>query len=70
MLANPFSDHTDYGIGIGLRVSHYRHILENKPPLTAKEQLHRRGLRGESPSLVAESIRPDQYGRTRSQKAA
>ncbi|MDZ4287083.1 MAG: DUF692 domain-containing protein [Prosthecobacter sp.] len=31
MPANPFNGHTDYGIGIGLRVPHYRHILEKKP---------------------------------------
>ncbi len=31
MPANPFNAHTDYGIGIGLRVPHYRHILEKKP---------------------------------------
>jgi hypothetical protein len=28
-----------------------KRILENKPPLTAKEQLHRGGLRGENPSF-------------------
>jgi hypothetical protein len=31
MPANPFNAFTDYGIGIGLRVPHYRHILEKKP---------------------------------------
>ena len=31
MPANRFNGHTDYGIGIGLRIPHYRHILENKP---------------------------------------
>lgn len=31
MPANVFNNHTDYGVGIGLRVPHYRHILENKP---------------------------------------
>ena len=31
MPANPFNNHNDYGIGIGLRVPHYRHILEKKP---------------------------------------
>jgi uncharacterized protein (UPF0276 family) len=31
MPANSFNGHTDYGIGIGLRVPHYRHILEKKP---------------------------------------
>ncbi len=31
MPANAFNGHTDYGIGIGLRVPHYRHILEKKP---------------------------------------
>jgi len=31
MPANSFNAHTDYGIGIGLRVPHYRHILEKKP---------------------------------------
>lgn len=31
MPANPYNGHTDYAIGIGLRVPHYRHILEEKP---------------------------------------
>jgi uncharacterized protein len=31
MPANPFNNFTEYGIGIGLRVPHYRHILEKKP---------------------------------------
>lgn len=31
MAANRFNSFTDYGIGLGLRVPHYRHILEKKP---------------------------------------
>jgi uncharacterized protein (UPF0276 family) len=31
MPANPFNGFTDYGIGIGLRVPHYDHILSQKP---------------------------------------
>ena len=31
MPANAFNGRTDYGIGIGLRVPHYAHILEKKP---------------------------------------
>ncbi len=31
MPANRFNAFTDYGIGIGLRVPHYAHILEQKP---------------------------------------
>jgi len=31
MPANRFNAHTDYGIGIGLRIPHYQHILEKKP---------------------------------------
>ena len=31
MPANSFNNFTDYGIGIGLRVPHYRHILAKKP---------------------------------------
>src|SRR6478736_5296228 len=31
MPANRFNNFHDYGIGIGLRVPHYRHILEKKP---------------------------------------
>lgn len=31
MPANRFNAFTDYGIGIGLRIPHYRHILERKP---------------------------------------
>ena len=33
MPANQFNNFTDYGIGIGLRVPHYRHILAKKPVL-------------------------------------
>jgi uncharacterized protein (UPF0276 family) len=29
--ANPFNGFTDYGVGIGLRIPHYRHILEHRP---------------------------------------
>ena len=31
MPANRFNGFTDYGIGIGLRIPHYRHILERRP---------------------------------------
>lgn len=31
MPANRFNGHSDYGIGIGLRIPHYTHILERKP---------------------------------------
>ena len=31
MPANRFNGYTDYGVGIGLRVSHYDHILSRKP---------------------------------------
>ncbi len=31
MPANPYNGFTEYGIGIGLRVPHYRHILAKKP---------------------------------------
>ncbi len=31
MPANRFNGHTDYGIGIGLRIPHYRHIFERQP---------------------------------------
>src|ERR1700757_3949536 len=31
MPANPYNGFTEYGIGIGLRVSHYQHILAKKP---------------------------------------
>jgi uncharacterized protein (UPF0276 family) len=31
MPANRFNGHTGFGIGIGLRVPHYQHILERKP---------------------------------------
>jgi uncharacterized protein (UPF0276 family) len=31
MPANRFNGYKDYGVGIGLRVPHYRHILEKKP---------------------------------------
>lgn len=29
--ANRFNGFTDYGVGIGLRIPHYQHILEQKP---------------------------------------
>ena len=29
--ANRFNGFTDYGIGVGLRIPHYQHILEQKP---------------------------------------
>src|SRR3954465_5659729 len=31
MPANRFNGHKDYGVGIGLRIPHYNHILEQKP---------------------------------------
>jgi uncharacterized protein len=31
MPASRFNGFTDYGVGIGLRIPHYRHILEKKP---------------------------------------
>ena len=31
MPANPFNGFTDFGVGIGLRVPHYQHILAEKP---------------------------------------
>src|SRR3954470_8004437 len=31
MPANQFNGWTDYGIGLGLRIPHYRHIFEKKP---------------------------------------
>src|SRR5471030_2208882 len=31
MPANRFNNFTNYGIGIGLRIPHYRHILSRKP---------------------------------------
>jgi uncharacterized protein (UPF0276 family) len=31
MPANRFNGFTEYGVGIGLRIPHYRHILEKKP---------------------------------------
>ena len=31
MPANRFNAFTDYRVGIGLRIPHYRHILERKP---------------------------------------
>ena len=31
MAANPFNGFTEYGVGVGLRIPHYRHILERKP---------------------------------------
>ena len=31
MPANKFNGHTDYGVGIGLRIPHYRHIFDKQP---------------------------------------
>jgi uncharacterized protein len=30
-MASRFTNHTDYGVGIGLRIPHYAHILERRP---------------------------------------
>lgn len=32
MSANRFNNYSDLGVGLGLRVPHYRHILSRKPP--------------------------------------
>ena len=32
MSANRFNSFTNYGVGIGLRIPHYEHILHHKPP--------------------------------------
>lgn len=31
MSATRFTNHTDYGVGVGLRIPHYQHIIERKP---------------------------------------
>src|SRR5205085_10195065 len=31
MPPNRFNGHTEYGVGIGLRIPHYQHIFEKKP---------------------------------------
>jgi uncharacterized protein (UPF0276 family) len=31
MSASRFTNHNDYGVGIGLRIPHYQHILDRKP---------------------------------------
>jgi len=33
MPRNRFNGFTDYGVGIGLRIPHYQHIFEHKPPV-------------------------------------
>lgn len=61
MSANRFNGFTDYGVGIGLRVPHYRHILEKKPVVDWFEIISENYMvDGGRPLTVLDSIL-DQY---------
>jgi uncharacterized protein (UPF0276 family) len=61
MPANRFNGFTDYGVGIGLRVPHYRHILEEKPVVDWFEIISENYMiDGGRPLTVLDSIH-DQY---------
>jgi uncharacterized protein (UPF0276 family) len=61
MAANRFNGFTDYGVGIGLRVPHYRHILEKKPVVDWFEVISENYMiDGGRPLSVLDSIL-DQY---------
>jgi len=51
MPANSFNGYTDDGIGIGLRLPHYRHVLEKKPVVDWFETV--------SENLMVDGGRPD-----------
>jgi len=61
MPANRFNAFTNYGVGIGLRVPHYRHILEKKPVVDWFEIISENYMiDGGRPLTVLDSIL-DQY---------
>lgn len=61
MPANRFNGFTNYGVGIGLRVPHYRHILEKKPVVDWFEIISENYMvDGGRPLAVLDSIL-DQY---------
>jgi uncharacterized protein len=61
MPANRFNGFTNYGVGIGLRVPHYRHILEKKPVVDWFEIISENYMiDGGRPLTVLDSIL-DQY---------
>jgi uncharacterized protein (UPF0276 family) len=61
MPANRFNGFTDYGVGIGLRVPHYRHILDKKPVVDWFEIISENYMiDGGRPLTVLDSIL-DQY---------
>ena len=61
MPANRFNGFTDYGVGIGLRVPHYSHILEKKPVVDWFEIISENYMvDGGRPLTVLDSIL-DQY---------
>jgi len=61
MPANRFNGFTEYGVGIGLRVPHYRHILEKKPVVDWFEIISENYMiDGGRPLTVLDSIL-DQY---------
>ena len=61
MPANRFNGFTDYSVGIGLRVPHYRHILEKKPVVDWFEIISENYMiDGGRPLTVLDSIL-DQY---------
>ena len=61
MTANPFNGFTEYGVGIGLRIPHYQHILERRPVVDWFEIISENFMaEGGRPRAVLEQIL-DQY---------
>jgi uncharacterized protein (UPF0276 family) len=60
MPANRFNGYTEYGIGIGLRPPHYKHILEHKPSVDWFEIISENFMvDGGRPLWVLDKIRED-----------
>jgi len=67
MSANRFNGHTDLGIGIGLRVPHYAHILARKPAVEWFEIISENYLSESGPAMrvldrILEQYRVVQHG--------
>jgi uncharacterized protein (UPF0276 family) len=52
MPSNPFNAHTDYGIGIGLRIPHYQHIFNKNPVVYWFEIISENFMVGGGPALA------------------
>ena len=51
MPSSRFNAHTDYGIGIGLRIPHYQHIFDKKPVVDWFEIISENFMVGERASI-------------------